>query len=1148
MSATDSCAFVPANYYRPGIICLLTIFAALFFSAALNAQSTFGTVLGTVKEGSGAVVPGAVVNLVNIGTNAKRSTITSDTGTFEFTSVEVGTYKVDIQAVGFQASEFSQFDLGGRESKRLDAQLQIATQSTTVNVEASGGVVVQTDTSSVSETKGSRELVDLPVAITTRAQGSTSAMSTLTAQPGVQTDANGNISVAGALPAQLSMSIDGISTMGPGSFNGQGGAGAISELFPSFNAIAEIRIGETINSAEFGGVADITTISKSGTNSIHGGLFENVQNNDMNASDFFSHVAPELKMNNFGIFLGGPVVIPKLYNGRDKTFFFGSFEALRLPKTQTEVQSVPTAAMRAGDLSAYPALTGYPGNHIPASKLNPYSQKAMALLFPQADYGPAGAIANNYLADFVIPIKSNQADIRVDQYVGTKNQFFARYTYKNKRAFQIPNSGFASSPYASAAEGSQSVPEVDQALTVAWNYTISPSIVNELRVGYSSNHEASTFGISAQTSANTLGLTGLPTPPPAGADIVPEIQIVGFVPTFGFSQIANQSTKQALETLTWTKGAHTFKYGADYRRLDAYGTSAFYNILEGAYSFNGSIMDSLLGSGAGTPIASFLLGYPDTSQIATTIQPNVDAMAQHFAVFAQDDWKVTKNLTLNYGLRWEYHPMFRDRYNNLANFDPTYTSTVDGQSVKGAVVIPGPGTYGITSPAFVQTIAPTPVLTAQEVGIPAALRYSSKLDFAPRAGFAWRVFGDDKTVIRGGYGKFIEALMSSAAISAWAVQSSDVGFFDNSIGSNGVPTYQMPYSWPSNIAQPGSYSFYQATDIHYKDPYVQEWNFTIERDLGQGVGLRVSYDGNHGSNLGMHTNLNQPSPNTIGFSNLPTSAIPYPDFQYLTYNTNPGYSNYNALTVSAKKRMSKGLQFEASYIFARNLSNVDGAASTVADQYSGEFGGTITDPADPRLDYGNVSYTRRNRFLTTFLYELPFGKGQTFLNGSNRLVNSLVNGWELSGVLLFQTGPFMSVNTDSDPCGCGYNDFNATGGRADTVSGVSTTTGQSINQWINPAAFADPGNAIGRFGDASAGSVVGPGTEAVSLSLIKSLSVTERIKMRIGAQVGNAFNHPNFSVPNSLTVGVAGFGQITSLQTAEGAGPRDIQLTARINF
>jgi hypothetical protein len=992
-------------------------------------------------------------------------------------------------------------------------------------------------------------LIDLPVAITTRAQGSTSAMSTLTAQPGVQTDGAGNISVAGALPAQLSMSIDGISTMGPGNFNGQGGAGAISELFPSFNAIAEIRIGETINPAEFGGVADITTISKSGTNSVHGGVFENFQNNDMNAADFFSHVAPELKMNNFGIFMGGPVVLPKLYNGRNKTFFFGSFEALRLPKSQTEIESVPTAAMRNGDLSAYTdPIIGHPGNKIPASQLSPYSQKALALLFPQADYGPANGVANNFLANFAIPIKSNQADARIDQYVGSRNQFFARITYKNKRAFQIPSSGFASSPYASAAEGSQAQPEVDQAFTGAWNFTISPSVINELRIGYSSNHEASSFGISDQTSVNALGLTGLPTPPPAGYDIVPNINIIGFVPTFGYSAIANQSTKQALETVTWTKGSHTMKFGADYRRLDAYGTSAFFNILEGGYTFNGSVLGQILGNGAGTPIASFLLGYPDNATIATTVQPNVNAMAQHFAVFAQDDWKVNRNFTLNYGLRWEYHPMFRDQYNNLANFDPNYTSTINGQPVKGAVVIPGAGTYDITSPGFVESIYPTPVITAQQAGIPAALRYSSKLDFAPRVGFAWRVFGDDKTVIRGGYGKFIEALMSSAAISAWAVQSSDVGFFSNSIGANGVPTYSLPYAWPSNIAQPGSLSFYQATDIHYKDPYVQEWNFTLERDLGQSIGLRVSYDGNHASNLGMHTNLNQPAPNTIGFGNLPVSAFPYPSFQYLAYNTNPGFSNYNALTVSAKKRFAKGLQFEASYIYARNLSNVDGAASTVADQYSSEFGGNISNAATPGLDYGNVAYTRRNRFLTTFLYELPFGKGKTFLPSSNGIVNGLVSGWELSGVLLFQTGPFMSVTTADDPCGCGYNEFNATGGRADTVAGVSPYAGQSINQWINPAAFADPGNAIGRFGDASAGNVVGPGTEAVSLSLIKSVSITERLKMRLGAQVGNAFNHPNFGVPNSLTVGVAGFGQITSLQTAEGAGPRDIQLTARINF
>jgi hypothetical protein len=668
-----------------------------------------------------------------------------------------------------------------------------------------------------------------------------------------------------------------------------------------------------------------------------------------------------------------------------------------------------------------------------------------------------------------------------------------------------------------------------------------------LRIGYSSNHEASTLGITAQQAATALGLANLPTPPPTGADIVPNIAIAGFSPTWGQSSIANQNTKQALDTLTWTKGPHTMKFGGDVRRLNAYGTNAFYNDLEGAYNFNGSVLGGLLGSGAATPIASFLLGYPDNATIATTVAPNVDAMAMHYAVFGQDDWKVSKNLTLNYGLRWEYHPMFRDRYNNLANFDPNYTSVVNGQTVQGAIIIPGAGTYGITSPEFVQSIYPTPVILASQAGIPPALRFSSKRDFAPRIGFAWRVFGDDKTVLRGGYGKFIEALMGSAAISAWAVQSSDVGFFNNSIGSNGTPTFTLPYAWPSDIAQPGSYSFYQATNLHYQDPYVQEWNLTLERDLGEGIGVRLSYDGNHSSNLGMHTNLNQPEDNTLGFGNVP---VPYPSFQYLQYNTNLGYGNYNAFTVSAKKRFAKGLQFQTSYIYARNLSNVDGAATSTADQFAGEFGGWVSDAHNPGLDYGNVAFTRRNRFLATFLYELPVGRGKALLGNANGLVDHVLGGWELSGVVLIQSGPFMSIGTLDDPCGCGYNSYSQTGlgGRADTVPGVNPYAGQSINQWINPAAFTNPGNNIGRFGDASAGDVVGPGTKAVSLSLLKSVALTERIRIRFGAQVANVFNHPNFAVPGSLTVGVAGFGQITQLQSAEGAGPRDIQLTGRITF
>ncbi len=220
--------------------------------------------------------------------------------------------------------------------------------------------------------------------------------------------------------------------------------------------------------------------------------------------------------------------------------------------------------------------------------------------------------------------------------------------------------------------------------TIAWNYTISPTLVNELRGGFSKSVQSSTFGITAQQSASALGLTGLPQPPPAGADIVPQILIAGFAPLGLQNENADQGTKQLLETLTWTKGRHTIKFGADYRRLHAYYDAAFYKDLEGSYSFNGSVMGSLLGPGNATPIASFLLGYPDSSTIATNLVCCTFGMAQHYAAFAQDDYKVSRNLTLNYGLRYEYNPAFRDKYNNLSNIDLNYTSVVNGQTVHGA--------------------------------------------------------------------------------------------------------------------------------------------------------------------------------------------------------------------------------------------------------------------------------------------------------------------------------------------------------------------------------------------------------------------------------------------------------------------------------
>ena len=1107
-----------------------------------SGQSTFGTVLGTVRDPTRSVVPNARVQLVNTGTNALREVQSTPSGTYQFVNIDTGTYTLTIEAAGFQKTSVEAFDLGARETKHIDMDLQVASGSTTVTVAAVS--VVQADVSNVAVTKGSLELNDLPVAIYTRSQGSTSAFSTLTSQPGVQTD-GGNIMVAGATTSQLSVTVDGISSMGPSTW------GPLTELFPSFNAIEEIKISETLNPAEYGGVADITTISKSGTNTFHGGAFENLQNTAFNASDTFSHEVNPVHMNNFGAYLGGPVIVPGLYNGRNKTFFFASGELLRLPKSVTSVISVPTAAMRNGDLSAYldPAnggsanqLVGYPGNIIPTNQLSAYSQKLLNLYYPLPNYGPPNAVSNNYLASYFIPINSAQWDLRMDENINPKNLVYARYTYKNRRVIQVPDSG------GSPLVGNTSIPEVYNSFTLAYNWIISPTLVNELRGGFTAVHRNVTFGVTAQSAATDLGLTTppLPGPIPTGFGI-PTINLAGFIGLHNPSAYLHpaENTYQIIDSLTWTKSQHTMKFGFDWRYMNALYTQVFADYQLGNYSFNGSspANQALLGTGGAVPVAALLLGYPDNTGIATVTAPNTDSWAQHYAVFAQDDWKISPSFTLNYGLRWEYHPPFADRLKNLANWVPNYTSTVNGQTVNGAVVIPN-GATSIVDPAFAQAIYPTPILTAGQLGIPNTLKFTTKKDFAPRLGFAWRLGSNNKTVLRGGYGRYIQSLLSGAAGDGWAVAGSDVGFFTNTaLGSNGRPALQLPYSFPANISQPGTAFFDLGVAIHNKDPIVEEWNLTLERDLGKGVGLRVSYEGNHSYNMPIRQNVDQLHPNTSGYS---LAATPYPLMSNVWLTVPEGYGNHHSGTIAVRKRTST-LQFEGSYVYTRDLTNVNGVYAGAAG-FVNENGAFMTNPYDPNLDYGNTPFARRHRVLFTFLYELPIGRGKAFMNSTNGVVDRIVGGWVLSGIALFQSGAFMSVATLSDPSGTGFNIFNGIGGRADTVSGVNPYQGQSLNQWINPAAFADPGNNIGRFGDSTAGSIVGPGTKAVSLALLKRIRFTEGTRAEIGAQVANVFNHPNYNPPGNLLVGVPGFGQITSMQTAEGAGPRAMQLVARITF
>lgn len=1102
--------------------------ASSFLPSNASAQSTFGSFTGTVKDPTGAPVPTCIVSLINKGTTVKRDAVTDADGQYLFVNVEPGMYDLVFQAPGFQRSTVTSFELLARQSARVDADLTLATQTESVTVTAAV-TTVQTEVSNIAETKVGRELIDLPVAIASRASGSTSPISTLTTQPGVQTDASGNISVAGSKPSMLSMSLDGISTS-----SAKTGA-PIAELFPSFEGIAEIRVSEINNTAEFGGVSDITTISKSGSNAFHGSVFENWQNQFMNARDPFAKTMPKLVMNDYGGSLGGPISVPKLYHGKDKTFFFMDFEGLQLPKSSVVTVSVPTDAMKTGDLSVYlpktivkdPLSTGatFAGNQIPLTRISDLSRRAIDFYWPLSpNAGAPGAIANNYVQNFPTSIVNNQGDFRLDHNITAKQTAFARFTYKRRQNLTAPSGALI-------LGGGNSL-ENDYSLAGAHNYILTPNMVNEVRVGLSGQNTATLYSYTAQQVVSALGLT-LPSQPAGSA--ATSFAITGFTSTSGGTTSRSRaSTLQLLDSVTWTKGRHTIKWGGDYRHQKGLYTNVFASGRMGSYTFNNS---SVTSGTIGSPFAAFLLGIPDTTALTTVQYPDTDGYGSSYAFYIQDDWKVTSRLTLNYGLRWEYHPNYKDHFNNIANFLPDYTSVVNGVTVHGAIVIPD-AAVPLVDPSFRASIAPTPIILASDIGVNQSLRYSDKDDFSPRIGFAWRATKDGKTVLRGGYGRFIEAEAGSGVNASWATEASFVGRYSNSF-VNGKPVLTFPYPFPANLAVPGTESFQLASALHYHDPYVQQWNFTIERDLGFSTGLRVTYDGSHGSDLGLQYNSNQIRANTIGYA-ASASTIPYPAFNSISMEDNGARSNYHAVTLSMNRRFSKGLQFQASYAFAKNLSNGGGAAPTA---FASEAGGTVTDKYNYGLDYGNVAYTRRHRFQSNFLYV-------TSLTGHNAILRHAVSGWEAAGVLTFETGPFLTVTTSgADPAGINPSGSNGGTVRADIITGVPLyPENQGPSLWVNPAAFAVPANNIGRFGNSPVGSVVGPNTQVVSLSVFRTIPLTERVKMRVGASAANALNHPNYANPTSLVLGNAQFGTITAMQSAEAAGPRALQLTGRITF
>ena len=1149
-SAQSRCRF-PARTIL--ILCLTAIAAGPVF-----AQSTFGSILGIVRDPDGAVVQNAQVTLLNSGTKASQITTADPDGNYAFRNVDVGTFEITIVAPGFATESLPSISIAARETRRIDVTLKPGAQSETVEVRENAEPVITTDVSNLAETKLGDELVDLPVAIYSRSTGSTSPISTLTTEAGVQTDDSGDLEVMGAPPPLLSVTIDGISSVGVEY------SGPVNEMFPSFNSIEEIRVSESNNNAEFSGVADITTVSKAGTVNYHGGLFENNENTVFNSNNTFALTKPRIIMNDFGGTLGGPLRNPFVKPENDRNFFFASYEALRLPRQTPMLLSVPSNAMRSGDLTYYLGNQGVGAIYQPDGvtqidpanvPVTPVAANVINYLFPSPNYGNnPDSYANNYQINFPSPISANQGDIRLDRTISSRQSVFARFSYKNRQVLTAPSQACTYTYCAeggSPLQGAYNTPEIDEGLTFAHNFVFNQGLLNEFRGGFNEQH---TSEEQYYSTANLLAETGfaatVPQPDTQWSE-APQVLINGFMST-GAGNPGSQRGQiiQLLDNVTWMRRGHTFKFGADLKRLSDHDDNVYGNYRSGWYVFNET---STVVQTIGDPYTAFLLGYPDYTEVSTTNDPTMNGLGYAYAGFAQDDWKISNSLTLNLGLRYELHPPIHDTNGNFAAFMPNWSGIgTDGVTqVNGAVVVPNMQASNNASQAFRNGIAPTPILTASQAGIPSTLRFTDRTDFGPRLGFAWRLFGKDTTVVRGGWGRFIETPLGFSLVAGWAVASSYVPTYYQEYASDNV-TPLLSFSNPFNAATAGVGGFYYAFPIHYIDPTVQQWNLTLEQDLGHSIGVRLSYSGSHGQNLEAMEDLNQVPANTLGYVAV-ADTRPYPDWSIIQSVTNADFSNYSSGTVEVSKRSGRSLTFDASYDFTRDLSTAGGIAPTAFAVAGGSF---MTDRFHPGLDYGNVVYDRRHRFLTTYLYNLPFGKGQRWLTAG--AANALAGGWQLAGVTVLQSGPFLTPFEESvDPANT--NILTTVGEtRTDQVHGVPLyAPRRTTTQWLNPAAFpyqdlaVNYGTAsqigIGRFGDAPVGGVVGPGTANFSLSLMKSISLREQTSFRFSAEAANVFNHRNYEPPN-MQADSAGFGSITGLQTAEGAGPRSLELTGRFSF
>ena len=1177
---------------------LVSLTFVLTTAACAHAQSTLGSISGTVQDNTGGHVPNATVRIHRADNNSDRTVTTDSNGNYTTLNVEPGPYEITVQAAGLTSTTATGITLQAREQLRYDITLKVGSVSETVTVNATDAGVINLENAQISAALTPQAVLDLPANY--RGAGSTSPLSVVQALPGVQPDNSAyppapsthpaptvRYSIQGGLPSQTETTVDGISAQNQTSNNVQ------ADAFPSAESISEIRVDGVNNNAEYGQPGEITTVTKSGTNHVHGSSYIYYQNSGLDATPYGSNAAtkPYKDAKDFGGSIGLPLVIPRLYNGRNRTFLFGAYEGLRFPQTVPLQRIVPTVLMKQGNFSQENTtplqnpFTGgvYAGNIVP---INPVSAKFLQFYpDPNIDAGlsTTAAVADrgyNYLSSRRNDIDSDQFDVRGDQTVGSKATASARYTWKNNNQTEaadltLPNS----SSYARY-----------RILASNFNIALTPKLANEFKFGFTLEQDGNS------NPFNGLGFTqgtGLSTSVAPFFNGIPHINFNnGAAPVTSIGSRLGYEERsrvfQYIDNVTYSVGSHTVRVGVDLRHLVAHteagGSTPSINY--GNFYFDAQE------TATGNQFADFLLGVPYQNQSNNIAQDN-DAAANSYAFYAQDNWKVTDKLNLTFGLRYELHPALTATNGLAGNFDPSipqtgrliypagYASTLDVQELANVNACP---TAGVNNPyatgAAMNGVPCTPVVSNTAAGLPAGLRATPHLRFMPRFGFAYRPFGNDRTVLRGGAGYFNITTTGALFYAIAQTLQQNYQTFTNyySTGANTAasatfvpPTFVFPNTSASGQFAPalGSVYFYSAIDTKWHDPYSLQTDLSVDHDFGHNFGGRISYVGLHTWHLIWQPQFNQlPRSSSRQSSQVAQTAYPFPNFYQITDRSTSAEADYQSMQAELQHRTRRGLTLDVAYTLAKNLADNQGSAGNFnSSGFVDEQGGySATDSFNRHVDYGNVAGTRRHRFLTTAIYELPVGRGRTFGNHMNPVANALIGGWQISNILLLQSGPFLTAYFpagDIDPSGTGSGTY--VGGanqRPDRIANANSGP-HNRNHYFNQNAFACPGSTdpasvatcnvgvgslpIGRFGTEAVGDLRGPGTVNLSSGLSKSFRVTESLHLRAEGTFTNVLNHTNLADP-TLDLTQSNFGQITQARGSDFGGNRTGQVSLRLEF